>query len=93
MNIIDTPDPGHPMEKWLKHMKTSHTRESWGQPLPVGDYKAARNRQDSTRNTNSKRDPQKKQRIGTVSKNKIKLLEGLNMFDLLFHKNQLSMGL
>ena len=41
---------------------------------------AAKNRQDSlTRNTNNKKDPQKKNRHGTVSK-EITQLEGLNLF-------------
>ena len=44
-------------------------------PFPAGDHKAAMNRRKSMKNTN---DPQKKYRLGTVSKNI--LLEGLNRF-------------
>ena len=50
--------------------------------IPAGSQKAARNRQDSITKKNVKhklqKDPQKKHRLGTVSK---KLLEGLNMFN------------
>ena len=42
-------------------------------PFPVGDHKATRNRYDSITHTNMKQnlqnDLQKKQRLGTVSKN------------------------
>ena len=39
-------------------------------PFPTGDHKAARNRHGSLTkaNTNNKKDPQKKHRLGTVSK-------------------------
>ena len=49
-------------------------------PFPAGDHKAAMNRRKSKRNTRHKNtnDPQKKYRIGTVSKNF--LLEDLNRF-------------
>ena len=49
-------------------------------PFPAGDHKAAMNRRESMRNTRHKNanDPQKKYRLGTVSKNI--LLEGLNRF-------------
>ena len=49
-------------------------------PFPAGDHKAAMNRRKSmtiTRHNNTN-DPQKKYRLGTVSKNI--LLEGLNRF-------------
>ena len=49
-------------------------------PFPAGDRKAAMNRRESMRNSRHKNtnDPQKKYRLGTVSKNI--LLEGLNQF-------------
>ena len=49
--------------------------------FPAGDHKAAMNRSESMRNTRHKNtnDPQKKYRLGTVSKNI--LLEGLNRFN------------
>ena len=48
-------------------------------PFPAGDHKAARNRHDSmTRNTNKKHGPQKKHRLGMLSK---KITGGLIMFD------------
>ena len=49
-------------------------------PFPLGDHKVAMNRRESMRNTRHKNtnDPQKKYRLGTVSKNI--LLEGLNRF-------------
>ena len=45
-------------------------------PFPEGDHKAAMNRRESMRNTRHKNtyDPQKKYRLGTISKNI--LLEG-----------------
>ena len=54
-----------------------HTQESQEvSPFPGGDYKAARNRHDSvTLNTNNKKDPHKKHRLGTVSE---KIAGGLN---------------
>ena len=39
-----TPDPGHHMTKQQKHKITPQPR---GHPIPTGDHKAARNRQDS----------------------------------------------
>ena len=49
-------------------------------PFPAGDLKAAMNRGESRRNTGhkNKNGPQKKLRLGTVSKNI--LLEGLDRF-------------
>ena len=51
-----------------KHKKTSHTRD----PFTAGDHKPTRNRQDgiakTNKKTNNKKIPQKKHRIGTVSK-------------------------
>ena len=49
-------------------------------PFPAGDHKAAMNRRETMTNTRHKytNDPQKKYRLGTVSKNI--LLEGLNRF-------------
>ena len=51
-------------------------------PFPAGDHKAAMNRRKSMRNTRHKNanDPQKKYRLGTVSKKN--LLEGLNQISL-----------
>ena len=55
-----------------KMTRKHNTQESQEvSPFPAGDNKAARNRQDSmtkkTGNTNNKKDPQKKHRLGTVS--------------------------
>ena len=49
-------------------------------PFPTGDHKAAMNRRKSmkTQDINNTNDPQKKYRLGKVSKNI--LLEGLNQF-------------
>ena len=49
-------------------------------PFPSSEHKAAMNRRESmkTQDINNTNDPQKKCRIGTVSKNR--LLEGLNRF-------------
>ena len=50
-------------------------------PFPSSDHKAAKNRLESIRNTRHRKptnDPQKKQRLGTVSKNIS--LAGLNQF-------------
>ena len=49
-------------------------------PFPAGDHKATMNRRESieTQDTKNTNDPQKKYRLGTVSKNI--LLEGLNQF-------------
>ena len=41
-----TPDPGHYMGKWQKHTKT-HENITYKRAKRPGDYKAARNRQDS----------------------------------------------
>ena len=52
-------------------IKKRHIQESQEvSPFPEGDHKAAMNRQETrqTRNTNNKNAPQKKHRIGTVSK-------------------------
>ena len=38
------------------HKKTQHTREPRGQPFPVGEQKAASNRQDSITNMKHKED-------------------------------------
>ena len=58
------------MGKWQKKKK-HHTQASREvSPFPAGDRKAAMNIQESFTNTkiNSKNDPQKKHRHGTVSK-------------------------
>ena len=49
-------------------------------PFPAGDHKAAMNRRESMKNTrhNNTNDPQKKYRLGMVSKNI--LFAGLNQF-------------
>ena len=60
----------------IKHLKQESQEVSRFQ---AGDHKAAWNKQDSMPlNTNSKNDPQKKHRLGTVFK---KITGGLNMFD------------
>ena len=54
-----------------KNTRKHHTQESQeDSPFPAGDYKTARNRQDSItkKNTNNFKDPQKKHHLGTVSK-------------------------
>ena len=56
-----------------KTTRKDHTQESQEViPLPAGDHKAARYRQDSITQTQIKdkyqNDPQKKYRLGTVSK-------------------------
>ena len=64
------------METWQKH----HIQESQEvTSFPAGHHKAARNRLVSMTNTKhkNKKDPQRKHRLGTVSKQK--LLEGLKM--------------
>ena len=56
-------------------------KEPRGQPFPSGYHRAALNRCESlthTQGINNTSDPQKKYRLGTVSKNI--LLEGLNQF-------------
>ena len=57
---------------------TSKSQED--SPFPAGDHKAAMNRRESMRNKRHKNTngPQKKYRLGTVSKSI--LLEGLNQF-------------
>ena len=64
-----------PEGKVTKHQKTSHTREPRGQPFlsrwPQGCKEQTR------KHNNSKIDPQKKHRLGTVSK----ILEGLPIFN------------
>ena len=63
-----TPDQGYIIGKGQEH-KTHHLRDSQEvSPFSVGEYKAARSRQDSMTNTNNKKDPQKNYRLGTVSK-------------------------
>ena len=60
-----TPDPGRHMGKCKKkHKKKLHTESQ------AGGHKAAMNRQDSMTDTtpNNKKDPQKKHRLGKVSK-------------------------
>ena len=80
-----TPNLTHHLGKWQKHKKTTHVKESQEvSPIPAGDHKAARDRQDrynkrQTWNINNKKDPQKKHHLGIVSKKE--LLEGLNMFN------------
>ena len=56
-----------------KNTRKHHTQKSLDvSPFPAGDHKAARNRQDSMTKANTKhnnkKDPQKKHRLGTVSK-------------------------
>ena len=52
-----------------KNTRKNHTTESQEvSPFPAGNHKAARNRQDSIIKTNNNMDPQKKHRLGTVSK-------------------------
>ena len=65
-----------------KNTRKHHKQESQEVSLfPTGDQKAARSIHGSMAktktNTINKRDPQKKHRLGTVSKKK---LEGLNLF-------------
>ena len=75
-----TPDPENHMEKWQSIIK-HHIQESQEvDPFPGGVHKAAMNRQKKTRQTwniNNKSDPQKKHRLGTVSK--ITFTEGLKL--------------
>ena len=63
-----------------KNTRKHHIHESQeASPFPAGDHKAAMIRQESitnTHNINNIKDPQKKHRLGTVSR--IFLLEGLN---------------
>ena len=68
-----TPDPGYRIGKWQKHKKTSHTREPRGQPFPSrwsqGCKKQTRQYgKDKRKTQNNKKDPQKKHRLGMVSK-------------------------
>ena len=56
-----------------KNTRKHHTQESQAVcPFPAGDHKAARNREDSILKTNvkhnNKKDPEKKHRLGMVSK-------------------------
>ena len=61
-----------------KNSRKNHIQESQEvSPFLAGDQKAARNRQDSM-TTITKKDPQKKHRLGKVS---TKILEGFNIFD------------
>ena len=67
------------MGKYHKYNK-HHNKSQEVSPFPAGGNKAAMNRRKCMRNTGHKNtnDPQKKYRLGTVSKNI--LLEGLNQF-------------
>ena len=72
MQSNTTRDPGPRMGKWQKQKKMSHAREPWGQPLP-NSWPQCCNEQTRqydrlTRNTNNKKDPQKKHWLGTASK-------------------------
>ena len=76
-----TPDQGYQWENdnvTIRH----HKREPRGQPLPAGDHKASTNSVHESitkQDRNNINDPQKKHRLGTVSKNI--LLEGSNQFN------------
>ena len=69
------------------HGKLTKTRKHYiqesqeGSHFTVGDYKAAMNRQESIINTNMnyKKDPQKKHRLGTVSKKYLNKFYGTNV--------------
>ena len=53
-----------------KYTRKHHTQESQVvSPFPAGDHKAAMNRQDSMTDMKYIKDPQKKHRLGMVSKN------------------------
>ena len=75
-----TPDPRHVWES-DKYTRSHHIQESQEvSPFPAGYHKAARNRQYSmtkTNTNNKKKYPQKRHRLGTVSK---KFTGGLKMF-------------
>ena len=65
----NTPDPGHCMGKFQNRRK-HHIQESEKVNFfPTGDHKNERNRHDSMTktNTNNKKDPQRKHRLGTES--------------------------
>ena len=74
-----TPDPGYHMDVTQKQFNITHKSKE-ANPFPADDHKASMNRRESMTNTNinNRNDPQKKYRLGTVSKNI--LLEGLNKF-------------
>ena len=66
-----TPDPGYHMGKSQKDKETYKKNKSQEvSPFPAGDHKAAMNRRESmnTQDINNTHDPQKKYRLGTVSK-------------------------
>ena len=74
-----TPDPGYQWES--DNVTIRHRKESQDvSPLPAGDHKASTDVYESItkQDRNKINDPQKKHRLGTVSKNI--LLEGLNQF-------------
>ena len=69
--------PRTPYGKVTKHKNTSHIREPRGQPFPSRWSEGCKERQDSLAKTNKKhKDPQKKRRLGTVSK---EVQEGFNI--------------
>ena len=73
-----TPDPGYQWES--DNFTIRHPNESQEvSPFPAGDHKASVNRRARKHDKNKTRDPQKKHRLGTVSKNI--LLEGFNRFN------------
>ena len=64
-----TPDQGNHMGKWQKHKKTSYTRQPRGQPFPSRWPQGYKEQKDTmTWNTNNKKDPKKKHRLGMISK-------------------------
>ena len=75
-------DLEHHLSKWHKHKETHHTREPRCQLSP-GRWSQGCKEETNQNNKNkhetkiTKKDPQKKNCLQTVSK---KLLEGLNMF-------------
>ena len=71
-----TPDLGRHIWESDKNTGKHHKQESQEiSPFPACHHKAARKREDSTQMT---KNPQKKHRLGTVSK---KIFDGLNMFE------------
>ena len=77
-----TLNPGHHLEKWHKHQKTSHTREPRGQPFPSrwpqGCKEQIRQYGRQTQNTNYKRFHK---RNTALEQSVRKVLKGWNMFD------------
>ena len=66
-----TPDPGY---QWESNKLTirHHKRVPRGQPFPAGNHKVSISRRERKHNkhkTENMNDPQKKYRLGTVSKN------------------------